>query len=53
LGDPNDPGLYEGLKEKAVALEKESGCAIIIRIPAGLVALAPAMRGFGEWLINL
>ncbi len=51
--DPNDPGHYTGLKERAEALRRETDCAIVIN-PSNLCASqAQRQRGFANWMKDL
>ncbi|MFB0508551.1 MAG: uroporphyrinogen decarboxylase family protein [Thermodesulfobacteriota bacterium] len=51
--DPGNPGLFEGLKQKAEALYKNTDYAIVLNLPVGIVHLCQYMRGFAEWLMDL
>lgn len=51
--DPDNPGLYEGLKEKAEALHKNTDYAIVLNLPVGIVHQCQFMRGFTEFLMDL
>lgn len=51
--DPDNPGLYEGLKEKAEALHKNTDYAIVLNLPVGIVHQCQFMRGFTEFLVDL
>ncbi len=51
--DPNDPGLYEGLKERAIQMRKTSDRAIILDLPVGIIHQCQFLRGFAEWLMDL
>lgn len=51
--DPDNPGLYEGLRERAEALRRHSDCAIVLNLPVGIVHQCQFVRGFAEWLIDL
>lgn len=54
--DPNDPGLYEGLKERAEMLHNNTDYAIILSLgPAGngILSRCMNMRGFTEFLMDL
>lgn len=51
--DPSDPGIYEGLKERAESLRKKSDCAIVLDLPNGIMLQGWFVRGFAEWLTDL
>jgi len=51
--DPNNPGYYRGLKERAQALRQESDCAIILNMPVGVIHQGQFLRGFANWLKDL
>jgi uroporphyrinogen decarboxylase len=51
--DPNDPGLFDGLKEKAAQLRKNSDRAIVLSLPVGIVHHCQFLRGYAEWLMDL
>jgi uroporphyrinogen decarboxylase len=51
--DPNDPGLFEGLKEKSESLRKETDYAIVLNLGLGIMHQCWFMRGFAEWLMDL
>jgi len=51
--DPNNPGYFRGLAERAAALRKNTDCAIILNMPNGLVHQCQFLRGFGDWLKDL
>lgn len=51
--DPDNQGLYEGLKEKAKALHQNTDYAIVLNLPVGIVHQCQFMRGFAEWLMDL
>lgn len=51
--DPDNPGYYKGLAERAAALRQNSDCAIVLNMPNGLVHQGQFLRGFGDWLKDL
>ena len=51
--DPNDPGLFAGLNEKAEWLRKNTDYAIILNLPLGIIHQCQLMRGFTEFLVDL
>ena len=51
--DPDNPGYYRGLAERAAALREEGDYAIILNMPNGLVHQCQFLRGFGDWLKDL
>ena len=51
--DPDNPGYYRGLKERAEALRRETDCAIILNLPVGVIHQAQFLRGFGDWLKDI
>lgn len=48
--DPNDPGLARGLRQKAIRLREETGCAIALNTPDAIFAPCQRLRGFGEFM---
>jgi len=50
---PSNPDLFEGLKEKAEALHRNTDYAIVLNLPVGIVHTCQFMRGFAEWLMDL
>ena len=51
--DPGNPGLFEGLKQKAEVMHKDTDYAIVLSLPPGIVHRCQYMRGFAEWLMDL
>lgn len=51
--DPDNPGYYRGLAERAAALRRDTDCAIILNMPIGVVHQGQFLRGFGDWLKDL
>jgi uroporphyrinogen decarboxylase len=51
--DPEDPGRYRGLRERAQTLAQATDHAIVLDLWVGLVHIAQFMRGFAEWLEDL
>ncbi len=51
--DPDDPGYYRGLRERARALREETDCAIVLAVPTGIVHMAQWLRGYETWLLDL
>jgi len=51
--DPDDPGLYHGLKAKAETIRRKTDCAIVLSLPVGIVHQGQFLRGFAEWLTDL
>lgn len=51
--DPNNPGYYRGLEERAAALRRDSDCAVILNLPVGIVHQGQFLRGFGDWMKDL
>jgi uroporphyrinogen decarboxylase len=53
--DPEDPGRYEGVKEKAIKLYKETQYAIVADYPtgAGVFDQAWRLRGMAELLLDM
>lgn len=48
--DPDNPGYYRGLRERARALRCETGCAIVLNMPVGVIHQGQFLRGFEDWL---
>ncbi len=48
--DPEDPGRYRGLREKARELHEETDYAVIMGLGNGVVALCQRLRGFAEFM---
>lgn len=51
--DPDNPGYYRGLTERARRLRQETDCAIILNMPIGVIHQGQFLRGFGDWLKDL
>jgi uroporphyrinogen decarboxylase len=51
--DPDNPGLYDGLRERAAALRENTDYAIVLNLNVGVVHLCQFIRGFAEWLMDL
>jgi uroporphyrinogen decarboxylase len=52
--DPDDPGLYEGLKERAEQLHEHTDFAVVQTVLTnGILKLCCSMRGFSEFLVDL
>ena len=51
--DPDDPGRYRGLKERARYLHEETDYAVILNLPLGMVHQAQFLRGFEDWFVDL
>jgi uroporphyrinogen decarboxylase len=51
--DPDNPGTYEGLAERARTLRRDTDAAIILNLPSGPVSQGQFVRGFGDWLKDL
>jgi uroporphyrinogen decarboxylase len=51
--DPDNPGYVRGLRERAKALREESGCAVVLNLPSGVVHTGQWLRGFDDWLKDL
>ncbi len=50
--DPDNPGYYAGLAERARA-QHGSGAAVILNMPIGVIHQGQFLRGFGDWLKDL
>jgi len=50
--DPENPGYYRGLAERARAA-RASGCAVILNMPIGVIHQGQFLRGFADWLKDL
>jgi uroporphyrinogen decarboxylase len=50
--DPDNPGYYDGLLERAQA-QRASGAAVILNMPIGVIHQGQFLRGFGDWLKDL
>ena len=51
--EPDDPGRYRGLRERARELREQTDCAVVLSCGVGPIHVAQFMRGFGEWLEDL
>jgi len=51
--DPDDPGRYRGLEERARYLHEETDYAVILNLPLGMVHQAQFLRGFEDWFVDL
>ncbi len=50
--DPDNPGYYRGLRERAEKL-RATECAVILNMPIGVVHQGQFLRGFADWLKDL
>ncbi|MBT6093936.1 MAG: hypothetical protein HOH04_03585 [Rhodospirillaceae bacterium] len=50
--DPDNPGYYAGLGERA-QVARASGAAVILNMPIGVIHQGQFLRGFGDWLKDL
>jgi len=51
--DPDEPSMYEGLRERARKLHEETDKAVIAMFGASIFTLASLMRGMEQWFIDL
>ncbi len=51
--DPDNPGLYRGLSERAEALRRDTDCAIVLNLRLGIVHEGQFLRGYADWLKDL
>ena len=51
--DPDNPGRYRGLRERAKFLHDTTDHAVVLNLWVGLVHLAEFVRGFAQWLEDL
>jgi uroporphyrinogen decarboxylase len=51
--DPDDPGRYRGLRERARFLHETTDRAVVLNLWVGLVHIAEFVRGFSQWLEDL
>lgn len=51
--DPDNPGYYRGLAERAAQLRQDTDCAIILNMPIGVIHRGQFLRGFADWLKDL
>ncbi len=51
--DPDNPGYYRGLGQRARALRENTDCAIILNLPIGVIHQGQFLRGFADWLKDL
>ena len=51
--DPDNPGYYRGLGERARRLRNTTDAAIILNLPSGPLSQGQFVRGFGDWLKDL
>jgi uroporphyrinogen decarboxylase len=49
----DEPGLYEGLRERAAHFRRTTDRAIILDLPLGILHQCEFLRGFGEFLMDL
>jgi uroporphyrinogen decarboxylase len=50
--DPDNPGYYKGLLERAER-QRATGAAVILNMPIGVIHQGQFLRGFGDWLKDL
>ncbi len=51
--DPDNPGLYRGIVDRAQACRDDGDYAIVLNMPAGIIHQCQFVRGYGEWLMDL
>lgn len=51
--DPDNPGYYVGLADRAAALRRASDRCIILNMPIGIIHQGQFVRGFADWLKDL
>jgi uroporphyrinogen decarboxylase len=51
--DPDDPGRYRGLRERARSMHENSDYAVVLNLWVGPIHLCQFLRGFAEWLEDL
>lgn len=51
--DPQDPGRYRDLADRARWLREHTGHAVVLSLGVGPVHLCQFLRGFGQWLEDL
>ena len=51
--DPDNPGYFRGLKERAAAFRRNTDCALILNLRQGIVHQGMFVRGFADWLKDL
>jgi len=51
--EPDDPGRYRGLRERARALSEQTDYAIVLGLGVGPVHQCQFLRGYAEWLEDL
>ncbi len=51
--DPEDPGRYRGLVERAKELRANTDCAIVLNSASGFVHVSQYLRGFQDWFTDL
>lgn len=51
--DPDNPGFYQGLKERAEALHNNTDYAVILDMGIGIVTRAQFVRGFMDFLLDM
>ena len=51
--DPDNPGYYVGLAERAEALRCNTDYAIVLNLPVGIIHQCQFVRGWDTWLMDL
>jgi uroporphyrinogen decarboxylase len=51
--DPEDPGWYQGLKDRAKWIRDHTDCAAVLNLPAPFVHTSQYLRGFEDWYMDL
>jgi uroporphyrinogen decarboxylase len=51
--DPDDPGRFRGLRDRARALYEQTDYAVVLGLGVGPVHQCQFLRGYGEWLVDL
>lgn len=51
--DPEDPGIVDGMTDRAETLRAQTDCALVLNLPSMFVHQSQYMRGFEDWYIDL
>ena len=51
--DPDDPGIFRGLKQQVEHWRSTTDCAVVLNLPSPFVYQTQLLRGFEDWYADL